>query len=163
MKILGIDPGLLTTGWGVIEAKGTELNYIASGILRFNPKDNIEIRLAALYAGLFNVIKEFKPYECSLEKIFVNDNKTTSLKLGFARGALLACIGSFGLKVEEYVPNTIKKAVTGSGHASKEQIAKMVKMLFPKFRGEIFDEIDAMAIALCHVYNYNYKNKVINK
>ncbi len=163
MKILGIDPGLLTTGWGIIETKGTELNYIASGILRFNSKDKIEIRLASLYKGLSDIIEEFEPGECSVEKIFVNDNKTTSLKLGFARGALLACVGSFSLKVEEYVPNTIKKAVTGSGHASKEQIEKMIKMLFPKFKGVVFDEIDAMAIALCHIYNYNYKKKVIQE
>ncbi|MFY9589148.1 crossover junction endodeoxyribonuclease RuvC [Rickettsia endosymbiont of Halotydeus destructor] len=148
MIVLGIDPALTNLGWGIISKEATKLIYINSGVIKTNSKDTIDMRLAFITSCLEKVILEYKPELVSLEEIFVNMNKKTSLKLGYARGAIMALIGKHNIDFHEFKPNTVKKTVTGYGHAEKHQILHMIKLLLP---GTSLitnaDEADAVAIA----------------
>ncbi len=152
MRILGIDPGLHITGWGVINYDGYHLKYINHGTIITKPEHNISIRLNQIYKELSNIIEEFSPNEVSIEEVFVNNNPSSSLKLGMARGAAICCAGVLGLKVYEYTPNKIKKSVVGAGHASKDQISAMVQILLNCDKVKA-DAADALAIAICHAHN----------
>ena len=150
IRIIGIDPGLRRTGWGVIESDGVRLIYVASGHITSDADDPLASRLRDLYQGLVSVLASFHPAEAAVEETFVNENPRATLKLGQARGMALLAPAMKGLKVAEYPPNLIKKTVVGAGHAEKRQIQMMVSMLLPKARFESADEADALAIAICH-------------
>ncbi|MDX2158577.1 MAG: crossover junction endodeoxyribonuclease RuvC [Hyphomicrobiaceae bacterium] len=150
IRIIGIDPGLRRTGWGVIESDGVRLVYVASGHVTSSADESLAHRLRELYEGLAGVLRSFQPVEAAVEETFVNDNPRSTLKLGQARGMALLAPAMTGLKVAEYTPNLIKKTVVGAGHAEKRQIQMMVSMLLPKARFKSADEADALAIAICH-------------
>jgi crossover junction endodeoxyribonuclease RuvC len=150
IRIIGIDPGLRRTGWGVVESDGVRLGYVASGLITSDGDDELAYRLRQLFEGLLGVISALKPDEAAVEETFVNKDPRSTLKLGQARGIALLAPASRGLKVAEYTPNQIKKTVTGAGHAEKRQIQAMVGFLLPKAKFESADEADALAIAICH-------------
>ncbi len=150
IRIIGIDPGLRRTGWGVIESDGVRLIYVASGHITSDPKGELAWRLREIYEGLASVLATFKALEAAVEETFVNENPRATLKLGQARGMAMLAPAMKGLRVAEYPPNLIKKTVVGAGHADKKQIQMMVGMLLPKAKFESADEADALAIAICH-------------
>lgn len=150
IRIIGIDPGLRRTGWGVIESDGVRLSYVASGHVKSTDKEELSYRLRELYEGLAGILASFKPQEAAVEETFVNDNPRSTLKLGQARGMAMLAPAMRGIRVAEYPPNLIKKTVVGAGHADKKQIQMMVTMLLPRAKFESADEADALAIAICH-------------
>ncbi len=150
IRILGIDPGLRRTGWGVLDSDGVRLIYVASGVITSAADDDLAYRLRALFEGVMGVISSFDPAEAAVEETFVNDNPRSTLKLGQARGAALLAPAKKGMKVAEYTPNQIKKTVVGAGHADKQQVQAMIGFLLPKAKFESADEADALAIAICH-------------
>lgn len=152
IRIIGIDPGLRRSGWGVIESDGVRLSYVDSGYVASSADEDLAYRLREIYEGLSGVISSFKPREAAVEETFVNDNARVTLKLGQARGMALLAPAMRGIRVAEYPPNLIKKSVVGAGHADKKQIQMMVKMLLPKANFGNADEADALAIAICHAH-----------
>jgi crossover junction endodeoxyribonuclease RuvC len=150
IRIIGIDPGLRRTGWGVIEADGVRLGYVASGHVQSDSEASLAFRLRELYEGLTSVLASFAPAEAAVEETFVNENARATLKLGQARGMALLAPAMKGIRVAEYPPNLIKKTVVGAGHAEKRQIQMMVSMLLPRAKFASADEADALAIAICH-------------
>jgi crossover junction endodeoxyribonuclease RuvC len=153
IRILGIDPGLRRTGWGVIAATGNRIAFIACGVVA--PEDSLELaqRLAALHRGLAAVIAEHAPDEAAVEATFVNGNAASTLKLGQARGIALLAPAQAGLAVAEYAPNLVKKTVVGVGHADKRQIGAMVRVLLPRAETRGADAADALAIAITHAHH----------
>lgn len=150
IRIIGIDPGLRRTGWGVIESDGVRLTYVASGLVTSTAEETLAYRLRELFEGLSGVIASFHPREAAVEETFVNENARATLKLGQARGMALLAPAMKGLLVAEYPPNLVKKSVVGAGHAEKRQIGAMIGFLLPKAKVESADEADALAIAICH-------------
>jgi crossover junction endodeoxyribonuclease RuvC len=150
IRILGLDPGLRRTGWGIIESDGVRLSYVASGLITSDSEDDLAYRLAELYQGILGVIAAHKPAEAAVEETFVNENPRSTLKLGQARGMALLAPAMKGLLVAEYTPNLIKKSVVGAGHAEKHQVQAMINFLLPRAKFESADEADALAIAICH-------------
>lgn len=150
IRILGIDPGLRNTGWGVIEVEGTRLSFVACGTIKPDDKADLAVRLKAIYDGLTSVLEGFKPDEAAVEETFVNKDARATLKLGQARGVAMLAPASAGLSVAEYAPNLVKKTIVGSGHADKDQIHMMVKVLLPKSDAKTPDAADALAIAVTH-------------
>lgn len=150
IRILGIDPGLRNTGWGVIEVEGARLSFIACGTIKPDDKAELAERLKAIYVGLGEVLANFKPDEAAVEETFVNKDARATLKLGQARGVAMLAPASVGLSVAEYAPNLVKKTIVGSGHADKDQIHMMVKVLLPKSDANTPDAADALAIAITH-------------
>ncbi len=153
MRVLGLDPGLRSTGWGVIVVEGNRLRHVAAGTVRAKTTLAIADRLAAIYDGVVRVIDEYRPDEAAVEEAFVNRNPSSTLKLGLARGVVLLAPARAGLPVGEYSANRIKKAVVGAGHAGKEQVAAMVRMLLPGAEPEGADAADALAAAICHAHS----------
>jgi len=153
MKILGIDPGLRNTGWGVIETYGNRIIYAGDGVVKSDPSLSLAERLVQLHDGLLQVIEGFRPIEAAVEETFVNVNPASTLKLGQARGIALFVPSKFGLHVSEYSPNLIKKSLVGSGHASKEQVQMMINTLLPGCDFQSADSADALAIAICHAHH----------
>jgi crossover junction endodeoxyribonuclease RuvC len=149
-KILGIDPGLLHTGWAVIESSGTERRYVASGVICPRAKDALSARLARIFNEVGRLCEAWAPDECAIEITFVNKNPTSTLLLGHARAAAIVAVGTREIPVYEYEPNKIKKAVTGAGHADKDQVVAMLAILMPRARPKTADESDALAVALAH-------------
>lgn len=154
MKILGVDPGLRYTGWGVITKKGNNISYTASGVISPNVKAEYHNRLEYLHTELLGVIEEYTPDVVAVEQTLVNSNAKTSIKLGEARGVILLAPALKKLKVYEYLPKTIKKTVTGNGNADKTQVQQMIKIILPKANiiNQKKDVTDAISIALCHAY-----------
>ena len=150
MRLIGLDPGLRNTGWGVIAVQGNRLTHIADGVVKSNAKRPLAERLMELRDGLAAVIHEHQPDEAAVEETFVNANPASTLKLGQARGIALLVPAEFGLPVGEYPPNLVKKTVVGSGHAAKEQVQMMVQTLLPGCVVTSADAADALAIAICH-------------
>ena len=148
--ILGIDPGLGHTGWGVISKKDNTLSYIACGAISSSPKDSLAQRLLAIKNGLQEVINKYTPDQCAIEETFVNKNPLSSLKLGHARGAAILTCSLNDLYSHEYAATLVKKTIVGAGRAEKSQIAMMVKTLLPRAVIESEDAADALAVALCH-------------
>ena len=148
MRLIGFDPGLKNTGWGVIEHAGTRLRYVADGVVSSDPKADLATRLVQLHDGLVDVIRDMAPAEAAVEETFVNTNPTTTLKLGQARGAAMAALHGAGLAAHEYSPRTIKLAIVGTGGADKAQVAFMVARLLPTAGKMAADAADALACAI---------------
>lgn len=153
MRILGIDPGLTHTGWGVIDYTTGRLSYVASGRISAPVKLDIAARLAVIYTELMNMITLHAPETAAVEHTFVNANPASALKLGQARGVALLAPAMAGLSVSEYAPNLIKKSVVGSGHADKDQIAAMIRVLLPRAGDVTPDQADALAVAITHAHH----------
>ncbi len=153
VRILGIDPGLRRTGWGVIESEGNRLVFIGCGSVE--PPDDLPLasRLLAIHEGLARVLGEFSPMEAAVEQTFVNKDGVATLKLGQARGIAMLAPAMFGIAVSEYAPNQVKKTVVGAGHADKNQVAVMLKLLLPKADPHSADAADALAIAITHAHH----------
>jgi len=150
IRILGIDPGLRNTGWGVIEAQGSRLSFVACGRVRSDASRGMGERLRQLHEGLLAVIAGHAPQEAAVEETFVNRDPQSALKLGQARGVALTAPAIAGLTIAEYAANVVKKTVVGAGHADKEQIAMMVRVLLPASDAASADAADALAVAICH-------------
>ncbi len=149
-RVLGIDPGLLHTGWAVIDTVGQTRKYIASGVIL--PKTTLPMaeRLVTIFREVSKICETFEPDECSIEITFVNKNPKTTLILGHARSSAIVAVANKNIPIFEYEPNKIKKALTGAGHADKSAVDKMVKILLPVANPKTPDEADAIAIALAH-------------
>ena len=152
-RIIGIDPGLRFTGWGIIESQGTSLRFVAAGTVKSNAKADLASRLCQLHDGLSDVLHAHRPDEAAVENTFVNKDAGATLKLGQARGIAMLVPARAGLIVAEYAPNAVKKSVIGVGHGDKKQIQLMVGMLLPKAEWDSDDAADALAIAICHAHN----------
>jgi crossover junction endodeoxyribonuclease RuvC len=150
IRIIGIDPGLRRTGWGIVDSEGARLAYVASGVVTSDAEDDLAYRLRALHEQLLAVIQSYQPLEAAVEETFVNKDARATLKLGQARAMALLAPAQRGLRVAEYPPNVVKKTVTGTGHGEKRQIAAMIGFLLPRARFDSADEADALAIAICH-------------
>ncbi len=153
IRILGIDPGLRRTGWGVIDVEGNRLAYVACGSVASDDRGALADRLVTLHAGLVRVIDEFRPAEAAVEATFVNKDAAATLKLGQARGVALLAPASAGVMVAEYAPNLVKKTIIGAGHGEKAQIRVMIGVLLPKADPKTHDAADALAIAICHAHH----------
>ncbi|NDW07874.1 crossover junction endodeoxyribonuclease RuvC [Jiella pacifica] len=153
IRIVGIDPGLRRTGWGIVETLGNSLRFVASGTITSDAQCDLASRLCQLHEGLSAVIHGHKPDEAAVEQTFVNKDAVATLKLGQARGIALLVPALAGLPVAEYAPNAVKKAVIGVGHGEKKQIHMMVKVLMPKATFDTDDAADALAIAICHTHH----------
>ena len=163
MRIIGIDPGLRNTGWGIIDTKGDNIFEVANGICETNSSDNLAVRLRCIFEKLSNVLTKYKPDEAAVENTFVNKDASNTLKLGQARGVCMLVPALAGIAVEEYAPNAIKKAVVGVGHASKQQIEYMVKLQLPKIQLKSIDSTDAIAVAICHANHLRNSMKMQKK
>src|SRR5271165_1524015 len=152
-RILGLDPGLCNLGWGVIDWDESRLGFVSCGTITTAAAEPMGARLAALFEGLNAVLERWSPCEAAVEETFVNGNARSALKLGQARGIALLVPASLGLVVAEYAPNSIKKTVTGSGHAGKEQIRAMLRILLPQTTPATPDAADALAIAITHAHH----------
>jgi crossover junction endodeoxyribonuclease RuvC len=153
IRILGIDPGLRRTGWGLIESEGNRLIHVACGSVETGERDELGVRLLAIHDGLVAVIERYRPQEAAVEATFVNTNAAATLKLGQARGIAMLVPAKAGLAVAEYAPNVVKKTVVGAGHGEKSQIRMMIGVLLPKADPQSEDAADALAIAICHAHH----------
>jgi crossover junction endodeoxyribonuclease RuvC len=153
VRILGIDPGLRRTGWGVIEVDGNRLAYVGCGLVE--PPENMPLanRLLAIHEGLAAVLADFRPVEAAVEQTFVNKDGVATLKLGQARGVAMLAPAMFGISISEYAPNQVKKTVVGAGHADKNQVLVMLKILLPKAEPKSADAADALAVAVTHAHH----------
>lgn len=151
VRILGIDPGLRRTGWGLITAQGSKLTYGDCGVVTSDGDLPLALRLRELHEGITRIVRDFSPDEVSVEETFVNKDAQATLKLGHARAIALLVPALAGVPVFEYAANLIKKSVCGSGHAEKVQIQAMVRFLLPKAEFKVADAADALAIAITHV------------
>jgi crossover junction endodeoxyribonuclease RuvC len=152
-RILGLDPGLCNLGWGVVDWDGACLSFVACGTIKTDAEQPMGQRLATLFAGIEQVVQLWVPAEAAVEETFVNGNARSALKLGQARGVALLVPARLGLDVAEYAPNSVKKTVTGTGHAEKAQIRAMIRYLLPKATPETADAADALAVAITHAHH----------
>ncbi len=150
VRILGLDPSLSSTGWGIIEAESNRLRYVADGFIPTETKTPIAERLAQIKNALCDVIEFYKPDEAAIEQVFMNTNAVSTIKLGMARGVVMMVPALYNISVTEYEPNKIKKAVVGVGKAEKNQVETMVKVLLPGCKPKNNDSSDALAIAITH-------------
>jgi crossover junction endodeoxyribonuclease RuvC len=153
IRILGIDPGLRRTGWGLIEAEGNRLIHVACGSVATTDKAALAERLLEIHDGLTAVIAQYSPHEAAVEQTFVNANAAATLALGQARGIAMLVPAKAGLSVAEYAPNVVKKTVVGAGHGEKAQVRMMIGVLLPKADPQSEDAADALAIAVCHAHH----------
>ncbi|MBX3486925.1 MAG: crossover junction endodeoxyribonuclease RuvC [Candidatus Paracaedibacteraceae bacterium] len=153
IRILGLDPGLRNTGWGLITSQGNRLSHVAHGVVKSTPDLSLSDRLTELYRGLTDVIDQYTPHEAAVEETFMNTNAASALKLGMARGVVLLAPATQGLIVGEYSANKVKKSVVGVGHADKNQVAAMVQRLLPTAGIVKADAADALAVAICHAHH----------
>lgn len=150
IRILGIDPGLRRTGWGMIVSEGARLSFVACGCVESDDKVPLAERLRQLHFGLSEVIAREAPDEAAVEETFVNRDPQSALKLGQARGVALVVPALAGISVAEYAANQVKKTVVGVGHADKKQVQAMIRVLLPKAETRSADAADALAVAICH-------------
>jgi crossover junction endodeoxyribonuclease RuvC len=150
IRIIGIDPGLRRTGWGIVAVAGSRLTHVADGVLTSDERSSLARRLVELRDGLAQVLDSWRPDEAAVEETFVNKDARATLKLGQARAIALLVPASAGLPVAEYAPNMVKKTVVGVGHAEKRQIRRMVEILLPRATPNSEDAADALAVAICH-------------
>lgn len=153
MRLIGLDPGLKTTGWGVVDVAGSRIVHVGNGSVSTDARTPIGERLARLYDGLVAVIERLEPDEAAVEETFVNVNAASTLKLGLARGVVILAPARAGLPIAEYSANAIKKSVVGFGHAEKAQIQAMVRRLLPGVELSGPDAADALALAICHAHH----------
>ena len=148
MRIIGLDPSLSSTGWGIIEVNGNRLQYVADGFIPTDSKMPIEERLNLIFRTLCEVIDLYKPVEAAIEKTFLNQNPESSLKLSMARGVVVLAAGYNNIPLFEFEPNKVKKALVGVGHADKKQVETMIKILLPGCQPKNNDSSDALAMAI---------------
>lgn len=160
MRIIGIDPGLRKTGWGVVDVEGNRILHVSNGTLRSTSKLDLAGRLLEIFNGLTKVLESLNPDAASVENTFVNKDAAGALKLGQARAVALLVPAILDVPVFEYAPNTIKKATVGFGHADKFQVKAMVQMQLPKAKFDGQDSVDALSIALCHAYQYKNMDRL---
>ncbi|BBF91775.1 crossover junction endodeoxyribonuclease RuvC [Blastochloris tepida] len=160
IRIIGLDPGLRRTGWGIIAVEGSRLGFVACGTVVSDSAEALALRLKALHEGLCAVIAAHRPDEAAVEETFVNKDAGATLKLGQARGIALLVPAQAGLAVAEYAPNLIKKTVVGAGHADKVQIQAMVRLLLPKADPQSADAADALAVAITHAHHRTIRKLV---
>lgn len=153
IRILGIDPGLRRTGWGVVEANGNRLLFVACGSVHTQDGASVAARLVSIHDGLVRVIEQFQPEEAAVEATFVNKDAGATLKLGQARGIALLVPARTGILVAEYAPNVVKKSIVGAGHGDKAQVRMMIGVLLPKAEPQTHDAADALAIAITHAHH----------
>jgi crossover junction endodeoxyribonuclease RuvC len=153
IRILGIDPGLRRTGWGVVEICGSRLAFIGCGSVLTGDRDALALRLLAIHDGLMRVLDEFRPDEAAVEATFVNKGAQATLKLGQARGIAMVVPARAGVPVAEYAPNVVKKSIVGAGHGDKTQVRMMIGVLLPKADPKSEDAADALAIAVTHAHH----------
>jgi crossover junction endodeoxyribonuclease RuvC len=153
VRLLGVDPGLRYTGWGVIEADGSRLRYVADGVIATDREASVPARLKALHDALATLMAEHRPDEAAVEETYVNRNGATTLKLGYARGIALLAPALAGIPVTEYGAKAVKRAVVGTGGAAKEQVQDMVRRLLPGVAISRPDAADALAVAICHAHH----------
>ena len=158
VRIIGIDPGLRNTGWGVIEQQGSKLTYMADGTVHSDGDAPLAERLLQIHSALMDIIRSHQPDEAAIEETFVNTDARATLKLGQARGVVMLAPAMLNIPVSEYAPNMIKKTVVGAGHAEKDQVKHMVKLLLPKAQMRTADSTDALAIAICHAHHRGSQN-----
>jgi crossover junction endodeoxyribonuclease RuvC len=156
IRIIGIDPGLRRTGWGVIDSDGTRLGFVACGSVVSDDTGSLGARLRQLFDGLSEVLAALAPAEAAIEQTFVNRDAVATLKLGQARGIALLAPALLGLPIAEYAPNAVKKTVVGAGHGDKGQIRAMVKCLLPRASFDTADAADALAIAITHAHSRSH-------
>lgn len=161
MRILGLDPGLRRTGWGVIDVEGSNLRHVANGVVGSDSKLDLAQRLVQLHDAIFAIIEEMKPGEAAVELTFVSKDASATLKLGQARAIALLVPAQAGLKVAEYAPNMVKKSVVGVGHADKDQIRMMVKRLLPTCELDSEDAADALAVAITHAHHAQSNQRIL--
>lgn len=160
MLILGIDPGLQKTGWGLIATEGHRLLFRACGLIQTSTAHTLGHRLAHIHRELSKIIEQWNPDGAAIEETFMNNNAASALKLGQARGVALAVPALYGIEVAEYGANKVKKSITGTGHAAKVQMGAMVKMLLPACGTIGADEADALAVAICHAHHGNWNRQI---
>lgn len=160
MRVLGLDPGLRITGWGIVDAEGSRLRHVADGVIKSDDKLTLAERLAQLHRGVLAVIAQWAPEEAAVEETFVNKNPESTLKLGQARGAVLLAPALSGLMVGEYAPASVKQAVVGTGRAQKDQVGMMVRTLLPGCLVKSPDAADALAVAICHAHHLNTSRRL---
>ena len=162
MRLLGLDPGLRHTGWGIINSKDNKISWLASG--NISPKISLSLseRLKEIHQGLDSIVKKYKPSVAAIEEVFVNMNGQSTLKLGMARGTAIAACSINEMPVYEYAPTRVKQSVTGSGRSKKDQVASMVNILLPGCEIKSEDESDALAVAICHTIFANSKIHQMN-
>ncbi len=153
IRILGIDPGLRRTGWGLVASEGNRLTYLACGSIATDDKASLAERLVAIHDALDRIVAEHRPDEAAVEATFVNKDAAATLKLGQARGIALLVPARAGLPVAEYAPNLVKKTIVGAGHAEKAQIRMMIGVLLPRADPSTHDAADALAIAITHAHH----------
>jgi crossover junction endodeoxyribonuclease RuvC len=158
IRILGIDPGLRITGWGLVEAEGNRLRHVADGVVMTDSEDSVPTRLRALHQALSALIDAHNPHEAAVEETYVNTNATATLKLGYARGVALLAPALAGLPVAEYGAKTVKMSVVGTGGADKNQVGLMVRRLLPGAILKRADAADALAVAICHAHHRASRN-----
>jgi crossover junction endodeoxyribonuclease RuvC len=153
IRILGIDPGLRRTGWGVVDIEGNRLIFVGCGSVETDNKADLALRLLAIHDGLMRVVEDFAPHEAAVEATFVNKDAVATLKLGQARGIAMLVPARASVPVSEYAPNLVKKSIVGAGHGDKAQIRMMIGVLLPKADPQTEDACDALAIAVCHAHH----------
>ena len=152
MLIIGLDPGLGTTGWGIVAKSGSRLSHIANGQIKTDPKAPLAERLVTLDRELADIILAHRPDSGAVEEVFVNSNPQSTLKLGQARGVCLLALARAGMPVAEYATRLVKKALVGTGGADKAQVQAMLKVLLPGVKLAGADAADALAVAICHAH-----------
>jgi crossover junction endodeoxyribonuclease RuvC len=153
IRIIGIDPGLRRTGWGVVESEGNRLSFLGCGSVTTDERSDLAARLLAIHDGLMRILEEFRPDEAAVEATFVNKDAKATLKLGQARGIAMVVPARAGVPVAEYAPNLVKKSIVGVGHGDKGQVRMMIGVLLPKADPTSDDAADALAIAVTHAHH----------
>lgn len=153
VRLLGIDPGLQKTGWGMISCEGSRLRFMACGVIQTFTTHPLSQRLCIIHQALLDIIQQHAPHEAAIEETFVNRDPQSALKLGQARGVAYLAPALSGLPVSEYAANLVKKTITGSGHAEKTQVAAMIRILLPLSNPQNADASDALAVAVCHAHH----------
>jgi len=153
IRIIGIDPGLRRTGWGIVEVAGNRLSFLGCGSVTTREQDGLAERLLTIHDGLARIVDEFKPHEAAVEATFVNKDAKATLKLGQARGIAMVVPARAGVPVAEYAPNVVKKSIVGAGHGDKAQVRMMIGVLLPKADPRSDDAADALAIAVTHAHH----------
>ena len=160
--ILGLDPGLSKTGWAIIEILKETKVHLANGFIKTNKNLPMPVRLENIFLNVRKIIFKFSPNYAAVETVFVNNNAKSSLLLGQARGVIMLALAKEKITVGEYSPNEVKKNIVGYGHATKNEIFKMIQLIFPKAQVENEDSADALAVALCHAFNISFSLKINN-
>lgn len=159
-RLLGIDPGLQFTGWGIIEVDGNRLRHLGDGVIATVASEDVPQRLKMLHEALTALLREWRPDEAAVEETYVNRNGAATLKLGYARGVALVVPALLGIPVAEYGAKTVKKAVVGTGNADKSQVQMMVRRLLPGGAIRRADAADALAVAICHAHHRATTNRI---